>query len=224
MATSEPKLIQPARLSALLWLVTPLAGMGTFGVLYLIATLLYPGGSQANKQAIGFSWLHNYWCNLLNVNAMNGQPNPARPVALLAMVVLCASLAILWYQLPRLFAFNQKTIKLIQLTGILSMVSACLIFTPYHDLVINISVLFGLIALLYTLVGLYNHRHRKLFWLGCSCLLLMGINNYIYYSRHCIFFLPLIQKITFAAVLSWLGMLNVRLYKVDKLHYLNKSV
>jgi hypothetical protein len=64
------------------WLLVPAAGSVVFALMYFIATLLYPGGSQADKAAIGFSWLHNYWCNLMNENGINGEPNRGQMMAL----------------------------------------------------------------------------------------------------------------------------------------------
>jgi len=82
-------------------ILTPLFGTLLFTCLYFIATLFYPGGSQADKNSKGFSWTNNYWCNLLNENAMNGQHNAARPIAITAMLVLCTTLMIFWVHLSK---------------------------------------------------------------------------------------------------------------------------
>ena len=37
----------------------PIFGTILFVVLYIVATLLYPGGSQVDKNSIGFSWMNN---------------------------------------------------------------------------------------------------------------------------------------------------------------------
>ncbi len=42
------------------WLLTPILGSILFVFLYINATLLYPGGSQFDKQSVGFSWTNNY--------------------------------------------------------------------------------------------------------------------------------------------------------------------
>jgi hypothetical protein len=75
------------------WVLTPLFGAFLFVFLYFVATLFYPGGSQADKKSIGFSRTDNYWCNLLNENAMNGEHNSAKPLALISMFILCLTLA-----------------------------------------------------------------------------------------------------------------------------------
>ena len=198
------------------WQLLPAGGICAYFALYVVAAALYPGGSQADKASVGFSWLHNYWCNLLNADAINGQPNAAQSVALAAMGVLCVSLIVFWCYLPQLFAFSTRGAAIIRATGILSMVSAGFIFTEYHDLVINIAGLLGLIALTGTFVGLYKARLANYFWVGVLCVLLMVVNNYVYYTKHFLCFLPVIQKITLIVVLSWISSLSVKMYRTAK--------
>ncbi|MEJ7677696.1 MAG: hypothetical protein WKG06_07485 [Segetibacter sp.] len=91
-----------------IWVLTPLFGTLIFVCLYIIATLFYPGGSQVDKNAKGFSWTQNYWCNLLNENAINGQHNAARPIAMTAMFVLCLTFATFSYIFPRQIGLPKK--------------------------------------------------------------------------------------------------------------------
>ena len=193
-------------------ILTSLFGIGLFVALYVVATLLYPGGSQADKISKGFSWMHNYWCNLLSVEAMNGAHNAARPVAVTAMIVLCLSLMIFWYYLPRLFNFDRLGSRIIQLSGIISMLSAIFLLNQEHDLVINVAGFFGMIALVGAFVGLYKIHFIKLLQLGFVCALLVAVNNYVYYTKDFIFYLPVIQKITFASVLVWIFLVGVKIY------------
>lgn len=199
------------------WRLLPAGGMALFVALYALAAALYPGGSPVDKTALGFSWLHNYWCNLLTANAINGQPNPAQPVALLAMGVLCLSLMLFWYYLPPLFQFGPRVSGLVRAAGILSMVAAGFLSTELHDLVLNIACLLGVVALGAAFVGLYQTRRRRLLGLGALCLVLLGLNNYVYYSQHFILALPVIQKITFALFLLWFSLLSVAVYGQGRL-------
>ena len=70
-----------------LWTLIPLIGIVLFACLYLVATFHYPGGTPFNKYYIGFSWTENYWCNLLNEQAINGQTNSTQPITCIAMTV-----------------------------------------------------------------------------------------------------------------------------------------
>ena len=198
-------------------LILPIFGILLFVLLYVIATLYYPGGSQADKNAAGFSWQHNYWCNLLNENAVNGQPNPAKPIALAAMLVLFLTFSLFWALFPVQMKLPLKLKCTIQVAGILSMTSAFFLFTSFnHDMVVNIISLLGVVATIGAFVALYQVRWLGLFGLGLFSILLVGLDNYIYYVRGMIIYLPVMQKITFAAFLIWMGCISFRLYKSSK--------
>ena len=196
-----------------LWLLTPIFGTLLFVILYCVATLFYPGGSQVDKSSIGFSWTNNYWCNLLNETAINGQPNPAKPIALTGMFVLCLTLSFFWFIFPRQIN-TSKNLKLsIQVPGILAMTVAFLLFTNInHDLVTNLASLFGAIATIGTFIGLYKNKWFGLFAFGFLNILLVGLNNLCYYNNELIVYLPVIQKISFAAFLIWVCCIDIKLF------------
>lgn len=50
-------------------------------------------------------------------------------------------------------------------------------------------------------------------WTGTIHLILLGLNNYIYYTPHGLSYLPLLQKLTFVIVLWWIVGLNWKLYQ-----------
>lgn len=198
-----------------IWLLTPLAGTLLFVILYVVATLLYPGGSQADKTAKGFSWVNNYWCNLLNEHAINGEINPARPIALASMITLCLTLSFFWFHFPRHINFSKASRLRIQICGIAAMFTALFIFTGSHDIVIDISGVLGLVALIGTFTGLYKNKWYALFWFGIFNLILMLVNNFFYYKTGLLIYLPVIQKITFASYLLWFCMIDIRLYRAS---------
>lgn len=198
------------KLNSILYLI-PFIGILSFVVLYIYAATLYPGGSQANINSEGFSWVHNYWCNLLNETGMNGQPNKAQPVALTAMLLLCFSLAVFFIQFAKIYASSLTWKRIIQINGVLSMVFAALIFSPYHDLMTLLSSLFGVFVVIGILKGIYTSKQRIYQISGIICLLFLALNNYIYYTQHFLEALPLLQKITFTIVLLWILALNTTL-------------
>jgi hypothetical protein len=194
--------------------LTPLVGSLIFVLLYVVAAHLYPGGSQVDKNAAGFSWTNNYWCNLLNENAINGQPNAAKPVAMAGMFVLCVTLACFWFLFPKYLNPGKKLNPLIQISGLLAMTIAFFLFTTInHDLITNLASIFGLIATLGTFIGLYKAKWYKLLAFGFFLILLVGINNYVYYSKGLIIYLPVIQKISFAAFLLWISCVDICIYR-----------
>ena len=194
----------------------PLWGITTFVILFYYSSTLYPGGSQENLQSVGFDWIHNYWCNLMNKNGMNGEINPARPFAISAMVILCVSISVFFYQFATLLTKNRVWSKLIKVTGVLSMILAVLIFTDYHDLMTTLSSLFGLIATIGIIREIYSSQLSMYKLTGVICIILLGINNFIYYSEKFIEWLPLIQKITFFIVLIWVLGVNHEIRKKIK--------
>jgi hypothetical protein len=204
------KLPQPCKRSLLVLL--PAFGSLLFIVLYFIATLYYPGGSLFDKSAKGFQWTQNYWCNLLNAEALNGMHNTARPIAFAAMFVLAVSLVLFWYLFPLQAGLNRPQRLMTQVAGLLAMIIGVFVFTDLHDVVINVASSFGLIALGGTFAGLYQLRWQKLFWSGLFILVLIGLNNLLYYDTALRVYLPVVQKLSFLYVLVWISAVSLRLY------------
>lgn len=196
-----------------IYILIPILGTGIFLLLYIIATLLYPGGSQVDKNSIGFSWINNYWCNLLNKNAINGQFNPAKPVALTGMFILCLTLTFFWFIFSKLVNVGKFLKLVIPISGALAMIVAFFLFTGInHDIITNLASSFGAIATVGIFIGLYKNNWRRLFFFGLFNILMVALNNYVYYNKDLIVYLPLVQKITFAAFLLWICCIDVNLY------------
>jgi len=184
-------------------------GILFFILLFVFSSTLYPGGSQANIDTKGFDWLNNYWCNLTSEKAMNGAVNPARVYSISAMIILCLSLMLFFLQFAETFSKNSFLKNTIKVSGILSMSFAIFIFTPYHDLMTIVSSFFGLFVVLGISIEIYKHSSLMKFQIsGFLCLLLLGLNNYIYYSQQAIAYLPFLQKITLLIVILWIIGLN----------------
>ena len=197
--------------------LTPIFGVTIFVVLYFVATLLYPGGSQVDKNSIGFSWTNNYWCNLLNENAINGQHNPAKPVAMIGMFILCLTLSFFWFLFPRHINLDRKLKLAIQISGTIAMTIAFFLFTNInHDLVTNLAAIFGAISTVGTFIGLYKTKWFGLFAFGLLNIILVGLNNYVYYTKGLIIYLPIIQKISFATFLIWICCIDIKLYRREE--------
>lgn len=181
-------------------------------IFYVVATFLYPGGSQVNQTSIGFSWINNYWCNLLNIDGMNGQHNPARPVALAGMFILCLTLSIFFYLFPQYSNLKKRNKYIVQYSGMLAMTVALFLFTRFHDIIIDIAGLFGVIALIGTFIGLYKIKWLSLLRFGLFNLFLVLLNNYVYYTKGLLIYLPVIQKVSFLSFLLWICLINITMY------------
>ena len=191
----------------------PVIGIVIFVGLYIFSSTLYPGGSQANLNSEGFDWVNNYWCNLMNEKGMNGQPNPAKPYSIIAMIILCLSLMFFFIQFAQIYSNNKIWNLIIKTSGIISMSFAILIFTKYHDLMTTLSSIFGVFVVIGIIREIYKSKLSIYKITGVICILILGINNYIYYTQQFIQVLPLLQKITFAIVLLWIIGLNFEMNK-----------
>jgi len=104
-----------------------------------------------------------------------------------------------------------------QVSGTLAMVIAFFLFTNIdHDWIINLASLFGLVATVLTFTGLYKSKWYQLFAFGLFNILLVGLNNYVYYHKDLIVYLPVIQKISFASFLIWICSIDIALYQKNK--------
>lgn len=194
-------------------LLLPLWGMAAFIFLYVLAALNYPGGSYADPDHTKFSFWNNYLCDLLDTYTIGGVLNSSRVFARLALLVLCLSLMLLWYQLPKLFTVRNKNQRIIQISGTTSLAITLLLSTGNHDLVVRIAGVLGVIAMVFTFIELCRAKFYTLFILGLFCLIIFFINYYIYETGIFIETLPVIQKITFAGFIYWFLLLNISLYR-----------
>ncbi len=195
--------------------MTPIFGVLFFIILYFVATFFYPGGSQIDENSIGFSWIDNYWCNLLNETTINGQLNPAKPIAITGMLVLSLSLSFFGFLFTQHTSLDKTTKVTIQITGCISLITSFFLITDIdHDLITNLASAFGITAIIGIFIGLYKIRWHSLFLFGFLNILLVGLNNYVYYDKRLIVHLPLIQKVTFAVFLTWICCIDLKLYQL----------
>jgi hypothetical protein len=107
-------------------------------------------------------------------------------------------------------------VRIIQFAGIAAMGTALLLNSSLdHDLITNLASLLGLMAAVGTLIGLRRLEWNVLFWFGTMNLLLVLLNNLLYYNAELIRYLPLVQKISFAAFLVWLFLISMKSRKVE---------
>jgi hypothetical protein len=186
----------------------PIIGIVAFICLYLIAAHLYPGGSLIDRSSEGFDWSNNYWCNLYYTYAINGELNPSRKFAILGMCILCVSLLFFFFEFPLFFSLGKVWRKIIPFSGLSSMLCAVFIYTDYHDILSVLACSFGSLSLTGMFIGLKKRKMKNFVRTGIFCVVLIALNAYIYFSQESIFILPILQKVTFAAVLLWIALVN----------------
>jgi hypothetical protein len=191
-----------------LFSLVPLSGILTFIILYAIAASRYPGGTKYDPATTGFSMRDNYWCDLLDPTAYNGQPNPARPVGVTATLLLAFCLSMFFYQLPVWLGYSSTRLEVIRYAGTIGLWAGACIFTSWHGPALAIGGLLTGSALLLFLVELQNMGFRTAFWAGVACIALGGLCYFMYYSLWQIRWLPILQKLTFLAFFVWIGWLN----------------
>ena len=171
----------------------PLSGILVAVALFGVAASLQPGG---------YDWSRDYLSTLLRAGS-----SPARTTAIAGMLVLCASIAFMFERLARA-AEPSRSSKVIRIGGIGSMVYASLTFTPMHDLMVTISLIFFVIAVLALLQTLYASRKFDFLVAGCACLMLLIASATIYYTEMYVFALPWAQRASFAVFTVWLVSLD----------------
>jgi hypothetical protein len=166
-------------------------------LLLAISATYYSGGSQHDKNAVGYNFQHNYLCNLFNKKAVNGGDNSTTRIwAIGGMLCLCVSLALFFVRFSEKIP-NATSAKIIKYCGVSSMFFAFLVATPYHDLMTTLSSVTALVALLYITVAIFKSKRPVFKWLCGLCLANLYLNNYIYYSQNFLEYLPVLQKISF---------------------------
>lgn len=189
--------------------------MMLFLLFYLIAAQQYPGGSWAYPGQVGFSWRHNYLCDLLDTRAVNGMMNPGRYWARTALGFLALGLVVLWYQLPALVKGPLWFKRLLRSSGLAALGSMAFLRADTHDPVVYIAGSFGLIALGLLLTGLWRQGMKTLAFFGGWCLGIFLLNYGIYETGRFLYALPLIQKITFTSFIGWFIWLDVALWRQE---------
>src|SRR5210317_1544214 len=174
----------------------PTIGILFFIGIYFYASKLYPGGSQIDVNSVGFDWFNNHWCHLMRENGLNGAINPAKPIAIVGITILCISMIAFFFQFSNHFEKNRNWNLSIKISGTLGMLSAVFIFTKYHDIMKNILSISGTVVII-----------------GLFCILIVALNNFFYYNENLIKHSPLIQKTAFIVILSWTIGLN---YLINK--------
>ena len=182
-----------------------------FLILFFVSTFLYSGGSKADVKSRKFSWMHNYWCDLIWPTDYREEKNPAAWVAIPAMIILSLGFVLLFYQFPNYYPTDPLIALTIRIFGAGSMICASLLFTPLHNKMIPLASLCSLIALVGVFYVLYIQSSLILFYFGILCTVLVGLNNVFYYanSERLLYYLPLLQKISFLVVLIWIVSLNL---------------
>jgi len=188
--------------------MNPLRHLPTIGVLVSFGLLAaaaarYPGGTHLAADTVGYRWTENFLCPLFAPQALNGADNGARPFAIVALLLLCVSLGVLFFVISR-STDSRLHRKAIEIGGIGTAAYSMFVVTPIHDLVINIGFGFGAVALLAVGHLMWLERRKGLLHWGLVVLALKGASAVSYYGNVCFDWLPLLQKAGIVVGVGWL--------------------
>lgn len=204
------------KLGIKIWLLSPTIGVVAFALLFYYATLLYPGGSYFDHNLTSFSWLQNYWCDLLDDRTITNKNNPAQAIASAAMLVIAISVSIFWIISTHIHA-NPKQHRLIQLSGSLGIMSMLLLLIDgCHNIGLLLAGVFSLLAFSLVLINTYQQRYMHLFFLACVAIFLSLLSYSLFFSRYYTVALPMIQKLNFLVIGIWIIATNSVIYKQVK--------
>jgi hypothetical protein len=172
----------------------PLVGVLVSLVLFVLAGSLYPGG---------YDWTRDFVSTLFAPSTATGEANTARYVAVVAMFVLCVSVAVI-FKVVSVRARSRAHKKTLEIGGIGSAVYAFLVVTPMHDLLLGIALLFFFPAMGAALYLVRLEGRKALFWAGMMCLGLVIAAATMYYGNLFWHLLPIAQKVSLAACIGWL--------------------
>jgi hypothetical protein len=171
--------------------------------LLLIATMVYPGGSRADKNSVGFDWQNNYISNLFGETAINGSHNSSRVWAISGMFFLSITFAIFFAGFSKRIALKSAA-RVIKYFGIAAMICTFLVVTPYHDTMVTIACTFTLVSIFYITVFVFKSKLRFFKILSFVCLLVFYTAMYIYYTGNFVQLLPIMQKLDLTILISWM--------------------
>lgn len=135
----------------------------------VIASMVYPGGSLVDKNAIGFDWSKNFLSNLFAPKALNGSENPGRIWALVGMAFLAVGYGIFFINMSKKIASKQWA-TILKGIGAANIILIFLIATPLHDLGV-LSIILTLIGLFVITVFVLKSKLHVLKWCCIICLL-----------------------------------------------------
>jgi len=180
-----------------------LIGIFTAILLFVVAAFYYPGGSQIDKNTIGYDWENNYLCHLFNDKAINGKENASMLWAILGMFVLCVTISLFFIRFSNKIKSPHAAL-IIRYTGSAAMLAAFFVITPYHDVMTTIASILALITLFYITIFIFRSNLKYFKLLSVFCILILYVNNFIYYTGQFLRLLPVMQKISFVCIVIWI--------------------
>lgn len=189
--------------------------------LLLVAMSVYPGGSVADKNSVGFDWTKNFISNLFTAKAVNGADNPSRLWADAGMIFLSISFALFFFNYSKNIP-SKGAANVIKYIGALGMVFTFLIVTPLHDIMVTLSSTLYLLSIFYITVFILKSR-LHFFKVICIIYLLVFYFTLYVYGTNNFGLLAILQKVVFISTMGLILLLHYFTGAKDFAHIQKKS-
>lgn len=187
----------------------PIIGMGLYLVVFVIAAVDYPGGSENVPLATRYSFFNNFLCDVMNPITHGGLSNPARTLATVSHLILSASMIVFFYLLPEIFSWKNQNTRVIRSMGMLTMTVFVFMYTPFHDSIVTATGVLGTIALVPFFMEMRKYPNGGLKILAYACFVLSIFVFFIFETKIGYYYLPFLQKITFFLDAWWVIWVSV---------------
>ncbi len=190
--------------------------MGLYLIVFTIAAVDYPGGSINQSAADGYSFFHNFLCDVMNPVTQGGKANDARALAIVAHVILSITMISFFYILPEIFNRTNRNTKLIRGFGVLTMTVFIFMYTSYHDSIVTLTAVLGTVALIPFFIELAHYKNKGLKQLAYLCYILSVVVFFIFTTKIGFYYLPFLQKITFGVDAWWVIWVSLIVLRKEK--------
>ncbi len=194
----------------------PIVGMGAYLIVFTFAASAYPGGSENLPYAPGYSFFHNFLCDVMDPITKGGVFNGARFMAVVSHIILSFTMVSFFYLLPEIFNHKNRNTKLIRFFGMLSMSVFVLMYTSYHDHIVTLTGIIGTFAMIPLMLELKNCPSKLLNILAYWCFFLSVVVFFIFETKLGFYYLPFLQKITFMFDATWVIWVSLIVWKKNR--------
>lgn len=175
----------------------PIFGLIAYVIFFFIASYQYPENPLNQAAVQGYSFFHHFLCDLMYAITPEGLVNTARPIAIMGHFLLSFAMISFFYILPEIFSYTNINTWITRFFGIISMIAFAFLFTDYHDRIVTIVGAVGTVSVFAFLLEIKNYSGKGFRILTYVCLILSFTVFIGYETKVGIYYLPLLQKITF---------------------------
>lgn len=181
----------------------PIVGLGLYVLLFTYAATFYPGGSTNLPNAKGYSFFHNLLCDAMDPVTKGGMENNARSLATISHYILSLTMICFFYLLPKVFPVKNLNTKLTAFFGMATMTIFVFMSTEYHDFTVLLTGIFGTIAMIPFFIELRRFKNQGYKAIVIFSFAMSIVCFLIFETKIGIYYLPIVQKFTFALDSVW---------------------